>query len=689
MSTNADIWICPSCGKQHDIATLAFYSWVECAECHFAEHVHTLIGNYRLEGELGIGGMSIVLRGRDLVLDRPLAIKLLNDTYKGEATRRASFERECALMAKVRHENVVSVYTAGHARGQFYIAMELVDGVNLEDLVVAEKCLPQQRVLEIARGVILGLNAAHRAGLLHRDMKPGNILLTPEGEAKVLDFGLSLQNADQNTEEIIWATPYYVPPETLKREAEDIRTDMYALGMTLRHLLTGTDTLPGSCQSIEELLTAKQKLAPLVPKADYGKPVCDLINHMCAFEVAKRPATYQELLLELEGTLIEIRDNSGTNSMDVKHRHRRLTSSLMLVSGLLVAGALGATFACLREDDSVLLSSQKIVAQEHDELFPQLAGQERLQALEKHLTERNWVRARQEAVDLADSYPQSLCALWAAEVALWLNSSLKLDERKLTADRDRCEMLLGQMKKSPLAGEPLGRALAQIQALRLAGTAPDVETLHPVPAALLQSLFYYRAYGEDVNRATVAHGTSPSAINPFTQLGDSPYSKLGEAFEKEIATMLEKVVKCDHASLKKSCAALDCETMAALANTILVHSFDSQHSKLSERELAALKEHAQLVAEWAQALSIIQANLRQNYGQLYKPSASISEQESLFKELIPNDSARVAELVSFMYMLRGDEAQALASSPYESNSNKPYAVLLRDWLKRAAKLPKP
>lgn len=124
MSSRAEIWRCPVCGYQVDIAELGFYTELSCPQCEHTEMVHTIVSSYRVEGVLGVGGMSVVLRARDLVLNRCVAIKLLNETYRNQPERIERFENECAMMAKVRHENVVSVYAAGRARRQFYIAME-------------------------------------------------------------------------------------------------------------------------------------------------------------------------------------------------------------------------------------------------------------------------------------------------------------------------------------------------------------------------------------------------------------------------------------------------------------------------------------------------------------------------------------------------------------------------------------
>ena len=209
----SDVCTCPACGTVMDVSTLGFYAELACPICGEVCRVHTELANFRIEGVLGVGGMSVVFHARDLVLGRELAIKVLNDVYRDTPERIARFESECAMMARVRHENVVSVYSGGWARGQFYIAMEKVEGRNLELLLAEHKCLMPDEALDVVRQVASGLQAAAEAGVLHRDMKPGNIIITPEGLAKVLDFGLSLEDRpDARREETIWATPFFVPP---------------------------------------------------------------------------------------------------------------------------------------------------------------------------------------------------------------------------------------------------------------------------------------------------------------------------------------------------------------------------------------------------------------------------------------------------------------------------------------------
>lgn len=300
MSQNQEIWQCPGCGIRVDISSLGFYAELSCPQCGHTDHVHTILANFELEGLLGIGGMSVVLRGRDMLLNRPVAIKLLNEKYRNQPERIARFEQECAMMAKVHHENVVSVYSAGWAKDEFYIAMELLDGRNLETVATKEHPLRPITAIDVVTRITRGLEAAHKAGLLHRDMKPGNVIITKNSVVKVLDFGLAQRCTDEDSEEVIWATPFYVAPETLMREAEDARTDMYSLGMTLRYLLTGEDTLADTPTSISALLEAKAALPPFsrtMPKAIPS--LCDLVDRMTAFNPNERHENYTDLLAEL------------------------------------------------------------------------------------------------------------------------------------------------------------------------------------------------------------------------------------------------------------------------------------------------------------------------------------------------------------------------------------------------------
>ena len=201
MSSQQDNIInCPECGQAMDISLLPPYANAVCPNCGAMTRVKTRMGPYRITGKLGKGGMSVVFRAEDSVLGREVALKVLNETYAGDAVRSERFEREAQIMARVSHENLVQIYAVGHDQGLFYIAMELVEGNGLDSLITAEERVPEDKVLSIALDIVRGLDAAWNAGLMHRDIKPANVLQAPDGEAKIVDFGLSLLHSESDME---------------------------------------------------------------------------------------------------------------------------------------------------------------------------------------------------------------------------------------------------------------------------------------------------------------------------------------------------------------------------------------------------------------------------------------------------------------------------------------------------------
>ena len=172
---------CPACGQPMDVSQLPPYANAICPGCQALTRVKTRMGPYRITGKLGKGGMSVVFRAEDAVLGREVALKVLNDTYAGDALLCERFEREARIMARVSHENLVQLYAVGRDQGLFYIAMELVEGNGLDALIAAEERVPEDRVLRLTLDIVRGLDAAWNAGLMHRDIKPANVLLSPDG----------------------------------------------------------------------------------------------------------------------------------------------------------------------------------------------------------------------------------------------------------------------------------------------------------------------------------------------------------------------------------------------------------------------------------------------------------------------------------------------------------------------------
>jgi serine/threonine-protein kinase len=202
------------------------------------------LGSYELLGKLGEGGMGAVYRARQVALDRTVALKILPERLASNVEFVNRFEREAKAVARLDHPNVVRAIDAGEVEGRFYFAMEFVEGESLEDMLAKRGRLPEEEALGIAMHAARGLEAAWRNKLVHRDIKPDNILVTKSGVAKIADLGLAreadLAEATRLTQDgAALGTPHYISPEQARGEDVDIRTDIYALGVTLYRAVTG------------------------------------------------------------------------------------------------------------------------------------------------------------------------------------------------------------------------------------------------------------------------------------------------------------------------------------------------------------------------------------------------------------------------------------------------------------------
>lgn len=254
-------------------------------------------GNFLLEREIGRGGMGGVYMGRDKMLDRPVAVKVMLKEYGSDAEFVEKFKREAQAAAKLIHPNIAQIYSYGIADGMPYIAMELVAGGSLFQLMKnAGSAADIPRVMKICEQVAQALRCAADQGLVHGDVKPENVLLDANGNAKLVDFGLAAMQKD--TDEV-WGTPYYIAPEKVKKEAVDYRADMYSLGGTLYHALTGVAPFEGNDAS--SVVRKRFETAPVPPSAVRSgiSPQIDaLVLKMLAFNPSDRFPSFEALLQE-------------------------------------------------------------------------------------------------------------------------------------------------------------------------------------------------------------------------------------------------------------------------------------------------------------------------------------------------------------------------------------------------------
>jgi len=219
---------------------------------------HRIGGRYELGELLGRGGMAEVRKGTDVRLGRTVAVKRLRTDLASDATFQARFRREAQSAASLNHPSIVSVYDTGeelnegadgHGVAQPYIVMEYVAGRTLRDILREGRKILPERALEITSGVLAALDYSHRAGIVHRDIKPGNVMLTPAGDVKVMDFGIARAVSDAQSTmtqtAAVVGTAQYLSPEQARGETVDSRSDVYSTGCLLYELLTGRPPFVG------------------------------------------------------------------------------------------------------------------------------------------------------------------------------------------------------------------------------------------------------------------------------------------------------------------------------------------------------------------------------------------------------------------------------------------------------------
>ena len=259
-------------------------------------------GNFLLERELGSGGMGGVYMGRDKMLDRPVAVKVMLKEYGSDTEFVEKFKKEAQSAARLIHPNIAQVYSYGICDGMPYIAMELASGGSLYSIMNANPGKTDiPRVIKICQQVAQALQCASDQGCVHGDVKPENVLLDANGNAKLVDFGLAAMQKD--TDEI-WGTPYYISPEKVKKEPIDFRADMYSLGGTLYHALTGVAPFEGE----DSIAVVKKRFegAPKKPseiRPEITPAIDDLVMKMLALDKEERFPSFESLLQAFKDVL--------------------------------------------------------------------------------------------------------------------------------------------------------------------------------------------------------------------------------------------------------------------------------------------------------------------------------------------------------------------------------------------------
>src|SRR5213595_2519981 len=258
-------------------------------------------GRYLIIRKLGAGGMANVYLAEDQELGRRVAIKILDDRHAADDSFIERFRREAKNAAGLSHPNIVSIYDRGEAEGTYYIAMEYLDGRTLKELIVARGPAPVNVAIDYARQILTAVRFAHRHGIVHRDIKPHNVLVDTEGRLKVTDFGIARAGTSQMTEAgSIIGTAQYLSPEQAKGAPVDQTSDLYSVGIVLYELLTGAVPFNGDTPveiAMKHLSTVAEP--PSMRRSDVPRDLDMIVLRALAKDPAERYQSAEEMDADL------------------------------------------------------------------------------------------------------------------------------------------------------------------------------------------------------------------------------------------------------------------------------------------------------------------------------------------------------------------------------------------------------
>jgi len=271
----------------------------------------TLINDrYQIENTLGKGGMAVVYQARDLTLERNVAIKVLREKYSTNPAFREHFHQEAKAAANLSHSNIVTVYDFGFDAERLFIIMEYVPGTDLKQLQEELQRFDIQQTLTLMGQACAGVGYAHRAGLVHCDIKPQNLLITPNNRLKVVDFGIARALASINPGEkadIVWGSPHYFSPEQAAGNAPSPASDVYSIGVIMYEMLTGQ--LPFSAATSTELASMHRQVLPPNPR-ELNPEIPPELEQILLKILSKEPAARYRTADQLGRVLVTLQQES-------------------------------------------------------------------------------------------------------------------------------------------------------------------------------------------------------------------------------------------------------------------------------------------------------------------------------------------------------------------------------------------
>lgn len=296
---------CPGCDAKTFIpGDLPPLATEPCKKCGHSIMMPMQLRQFELRAKVGAGGMATVYRAWDTKLERFVAVKLMKKEILAEPNALENFAREARVCARLNHTNIIHIYTFDEWEGLSYLVMELADQGSLDTRIEKLRQVPELQVLDVGIQIASALDTALKYDLLHCDIKPGNILFNADHKPKLVDFGLARKtDAEMETTEFTRGTPYYVAPEKIKREPETFLSDMYSLGATLYHAVTGR--VPFEAPTPEEVVQA-HVYSPLIPpnqlegSQNISQPTSDALCKALAKEPGERFLSYDDFIMSLE-----------------------------------------------------------------------------------------------------------------------------------------------------------------------------------------------------------------------------------------------------------------------------------------------------------------------------------------------------------------------------------------------------
>lgn len=282
-----------------DLAPLAT---VPCTKCGHPVMMPMMLRQFELRSVVASGGMGTVYRAWDTVLERKVAVKLMKNELLRDPAAMEGFYREARACARLNHTNIIHIYSFDEFEGLTYLVMELADHGSLDSRIEKQQRVDELVVLDIGIKIASALDLALKHELLHRDIKPGNILFDSDSEPKLVDFGLARSvDAEAESQAVTEGTPYYVAPEKIKREKETFLSDMYSLGATLYHALTGH--VPFDAPTVEELVAAHVHTpltAPNLVLPEISQATNDCLVKVMSKNPGDRYLSYDEFRMAFE-----------------------------------------------------------------------------------------------------------------------------------------------------------------------------------------------------------------------------------------------------------------------------------------------------------------------------------------------------------------------------------------------------